>query len=61
MPGWLALGNPFGKGKVTDTNTCIGVDLAKNTIQAHGVDSMECVVTRKAISRQKSLECICAS
>ncbi|SOE87816.1 hypothetical protein SAMN05446935_8479 [Burkholderia sp. YR290] len=32
------------------------VDLAKNLIQIHGVDSTERVVLRKAISRQKFLE-----
>jgi transposase len=32
------------------------VDLAKNVIQLHGVDSMGRVVIRKAISRQKFLE-----
>jgi len=39
-----------------DKITRIGVDLAKNIIQVHGVDSMERVVVRKAISRQKFLE-----
>jgi transposase len=39
-----------------DNITRIGVDLAKNIIQVHGVDSMERVVVRKAISRQKFLE-----
>ena len=50
------LGNPSEKGKVTDKIACIGADLAKNIIQAHGVDSMERVVLMKAISRQKFLE-----
>uniref|UniRef100_UPI0038B76A9E hypothetical protein n=1 Tax=Paraburkholderia sp. RL18-101-BIB-B TaxID=3031634 RepID=UPI0038B76A9E len=36
-----------------DKITRIGVDLAKNIIQVHGVDSMKRVVVRKAISRQK--------
>jgi transposase len=39
-----------------DKITRIGVDLAKNIIQVHGVDCMERVVVRKAISRQKFLE-----
>ncbi|MEX3953952.1 IS110 family transposase [Paraburkholderia sp. EG287B] len=39
-----------------DKITRIGVDLAKNLIQVHGVDSMERVVVKKAISRQKFLE-----
>ncbi|MFP3277019.1 MAG: hypothetical protein RXR52_39785 [Paraburkholderia sp.] len=39
-----------------DKITRIGVDLAKNISQVHGVDSMERVVVRKAISRQKFLE-----
>ncbi|EIM95310.1 transposase [Paraburkholderia hospita] len=39
-----------------DKITRIGVDLAKNVIQLHGVDSMGRVVIRKAISRQKFLE-----
>jgi transposase len=56
MPGWLVLGNPSEKGKVMDKITRIGVDLAKNLIQLHGVDSTERVVLRKAISRQKFLE-----
>jgi transposase len=48
--------NPSEKGKVMDKITRIGVDLAKNVIQLHGVDSAERVVVRKAISRQKFLE-----
>jgi hypothetical protein len=44
MPGWLVLGNPSEKGKVMDKITRIGVDLAKNVIQVHGVDSMERVL-----------------
>lgn len=44
MPGWLVLGNPSEKGKLIDKITRIGVDLAKNLIQLHGVDSMERVV-----------------
>src|ERR1700751_1560995 len=56
MPGWLVLGNSSEKGKVMDKITRIGVDLAKNVIQLHGVDSMGRVVIRKAISRQKFLE-----
>ncbi|SKC44768.1 Transposase [Burkholderia sp. YR290] len=47
------LDNPSEKGKVMDKITRIGVDLAKNVIQLHGVDSMERVVIRKAIARQK--------
>jgi transposase len=39
-----------------DKITRIGVDLAKNVIQVHGVDSAERVVVRKAIPRQKFLE-----
>jgi transposase len=39
-----------------DKITRIGVGLAKNLIQVHGVDSMERVVVTKAISRQKFLE-----
>jgi transposase len=39
-----------------DKITRIGVDLAKNIIQVRGVDCMERVVVRKAISRQKFLE-----
>ncbi len=50
------LGNPSEKGKVMDKITRIGVDLAKNLIQVHGVDSMERVAVRKALSRQKFLE-----
>jgi transposase len=50
------MGNPSEKGKVMEKITRIGVDLAKNVIQVHGVDSMERVVVRKAISRQKFLE-----
>jgi transposase len=53
MQGLLVLGNPSEKGKVMEKITRTGVDLAKNTIQAHGVDCMERVVIRKAISRQK--------
>ena len=34
----------------------IGVDLAKNVMQLHGVDAAERVVVRKAISRDKFLE-----
>jgi transposase len=49
-------GNSSEKGKVMDKITRIGVDLAKNVIQLHGVDSIERVVVRKAISRQKFLE-----
>src|SRR5260370_37323487 len=48
--------NPSEKGKVMDKITRIGVDLAKNVIQLHGVDSAERVVVRKAIPRQKFLE-----
>lgn len=39
-----------------DKITRIGVDLAKNLMQLHGVGGMERVVVRKAISRQKFLE-----
>ena len=39
-----------------DKITRIGVDLAKNLIVVHGVDSMEHVAVRKAIRRQKFLE-----
>ena len=34
----------------------IGVDLAKNVMQLHGVDAAERVVVRKAVSRDKFLE-----
>lgn len=34
----------------------IGVDLAKNVMQLHGVDAAERVVVRKAVSREKFLE-----
>lgn len=34
----------------------IGVDLAKNVMQLHGVDMAERVVVRKAVSREKLLE-----
>ncbi len=44
------------KGKVLEKNARIGVDLAKNPIVVHGVDSMERVAVRKAIPRQKFLE-----
>jgi transposase len=36
--------------------TRIGVDLAKNVIQLHGVDDQERVVVRKAVTRQKFVE-----
>uniref|UniRef100_UPI0038BC19DD hypothetical protein n=1 Tax=Paraburkholderia sp. RL17-373-BIF-A TaxID=3031629 RepID=UPI0038BC19DD len=49
----MLLFNPSEKGKIMDKITRIGVDLAKNIIQVHGVDSMKRVVVRKAISRQK--------
>jgi transposase len=39
-----------------DTITRIGVDLAKNVMQLHGVDSMERVVIKKAITRQRFLQ-----
>jgi transposase len=39
-----------------DTITRIGVDLAKNVMQLHGVDSMGRVVVKKAITRQKFLQ-----
>ncbi|MBN3787281.1 IS110 family transposase, partial [Burkholderia sp. Ac-20353] len=39
-----------------DKITRIGVDLAKNLIVVHGVDSMERAAVRKAIPRQKFLE-----
>ena len=56
MPGWLVQGNLSEKGKVMDKITRIGVDLAKNLIVVHGVDSMERVAIRKAIQRPKFLE-----
>src|SRR5258708_35616975 len=56
MPGWSMPLNPSEKGKVMDKITRIGVDLAKNVIQLHGVDSAERIVVRKAIPRQKFLE-----
>lgn len=36
-----------------NTVTRIGVDLAKNVMQLHGVDGMERVVIKKAISRDR--------
>src|SRR6202051_766300 len=52
----VGAGQPSQKGKVMDKITRIGVDLAKNIIQVHGVDSMERVLIRKAISGQKFRE-----
>ncbi|MBC8752393.1 transposase [Paraburkholderia sp. WC7.3g] len=36
-----------------DRITRVGVDLAKNVMQIHAVDSAECVVVRKAIPRER--------
>jgi transposase len=52
----VGAGNPSEKGKVMEKIARIGVDLAKNLIVVHGVDSMERVAVRKAIPRQKFLE-----
>src|SRR5260370_11553458 len=44
---------PSRKGEVMDKITRVGVDLAKNIMQIHAVDSAERVVVRKAISRER--------
>jgi transposase len=48
-------GTAVYKGNVMDRITQIGVDLAKNVMQLHAVDSTERVVVKKAIARQKFL------
>jgi transposase len=52
----IGAGNPFENGKVIVKITRIGVDLAKNLIVVHRVDSMERGVVSKAIPSQTLLE-----
>ncbi|MGF6937564.1 hypothetical protein OKW41_006726 [Paraburkholderia sp. UCT70] len=52
VPSWLVL-QPSGKGEVINRITRVGVDLAKNVMQTHAVDSAERIVVLKAIPRER--------
>jgi transposase len=44
------------KGAVHMQITTIGLDLAKNVFQVHGIDAAENVVVRKQLRRRQMLE-----
>jgi transposase len=44
---------PSATGDIMDKMARVGVDLAKNLMQVHAVDSVEHVIVRKAITRER--------
>ncbi|MFL9860022.1 IS110 family transposase, partial [Paraburkholderia madseniana] len=56
MPRWWRRSDQSSKENVVNRIVRIGVDLAKNVMQLHGVDVAERVVIRKAVTREKFLE-----
>jgi len=56
VPDWMCLPPVTGEKESTMKLRCVGVDLAKNVFQVHGVDGNEQPVWRRRLSRRKWLK-----